>query len=104
MTRPESLVEPNMKQKLSGSPFPYVQNLDTTTLVLSCIGMLCWAVCFWWMHRISSRQDALLKELRAMTRRIEKLSQSEHDLISEVHPQVNAIKKHVENVREAVEQ
>ena len=81
---------------------PCVQNLDITTLVLSCVGMLCWAVCFWWMHRISSRQDALLKELRAMTRRVEKLSQSEHDLISEVHPRVNEIKEHVENVREAV--
>jgi hypothetical protein len=79
----------------------YIQNLDTT-LVLSCVGMLCWAVCFWWMHRISSRQDALLEELHAMTRRIEKLSQREHDLISEVHPRVNEIKDHVENVREAV--
>ena len=78
-----------------------MQNLDTT-LVLSGVGMLCWAVCFWWMRRISSRQDALLKELRAMTRRIERLSQSEHDLISEVHPRVNEIKKHVETVREAV--
>lgn len=37
-----------------------------------------------------------------MTSRIEKLSQSEHDLMSEVHPQVTEIKEHVENVREAV--
>ena len=95
----ESLAAPNMKQRFT---IAYVQNLDTTTLVLSCVGMLCWAVCFWWMHRISSRQDALLKELRAMTRRVEKLSQSEHDLISEVHPRVNEINEHVENVREAV--
>ena len=73
-------------------------------LVLSCVGTLCWAVCFWWMHRISSRQDALLEELHQMTRRVETLSQREHDLISEVHPQVNEIKEHVENVREAVEQ
>ena len=73
-------------------------------LLLSCVGMVGWIVCFWWMHRISSRQDALLKELRAMTRRVEMLSQSEHDLISEVHPQVNEIKEHVEYVREAVEQ
>lgn len=79
-----------------------VQNLDAMALVLSCVGTLCWAVCFCWMHRISSRQDSLLEELREMTRRIEKLSQVEHDLISEVHPQVNQIKEHVENVREAV--
>jgi hypothetical protein len=79
-----------------------MQNADTTTLVLSYAGLLCWAVCFWWMYRISSRQDALLKELGAMTKRIEQLSQSEHKLISEVHPRVNEIKEHVENVREAV--
>ena len=39
----------------------------------------------------------MLEELHTMTKRIEKLSQSEHDLISEVHPQVNEIKKDVEN-------
>ena len=71
-------------------------------LVLSCVGTLCWAVCFWWMHRVSSRQDAVLEELHQMTRRIEKLSQTEHDLIREVHPKVNEIKEHVENVRDAV--
>ena len=54
------------------------------------------------MHRISSRQDAMLEELHEMTTRIEKLSQAEHDLISEVHPQVGEIKEHVENVRQAV--
>jgi len=54
------------------------------------------------MHRISSRQDAMLKELHEMTTRIEQLSEAEHDLIREVHPQVGAIKEHVENVRDAV--
>ena len=24
---------------------------------LTWIGLGCWGVCFWWMHRISSRQD-----------------------------------------------
>jgi hypothetical protein len=70
--------------------------------VLTWIGLGCWCVCFWWMHRISSRQDALLEELHEMTARVEKLSQAEHALISEVHPQVGEIKEHVENVREAV--
>jgi len=70
--------------------------------VLTWVGLGCWCVCFWWMHRISSRQDAMLEELHEMTRRIEKLSQVEHDLISEVHPQVGEIKEHVQNVREAV--
>jgi hypothetical protein len=77
-------------------------NFDAIALVLSCIGTLCWIVCFWWMHRISSRQNATLEELHQMTVRIEKLSRSEHDLIREVHPQVNEIKEKVENVREAV--
>ena len=81
-----------------------LHNFDAMALVLSCVGTLCWAVCFWWMHRISSRQDALLEELHEMTTRVETLSQREHDLISEVHPKVNAIKEQVENVREAVEQ
>ena len=70
--------------------------------VLTWVGLACWCVCFWWMHRISSRQDSMLKELHEMTARIERLSKAEHELISEVHPQVSEIKEHVENVREAV--
>jgi uncharacterized Fe-S cluster-containing radical SAM superfamily protein len=77
-------------------------NFETMALVLGCVGTLCWAVCFSWMYRISSRQNAMLEELHEMTKRIEKLSQAEHDLISDVHPQVSEIKEHVENVREVV--
>lgn len=44
----------------------------------------------------------MLEELHEMTARIEKLSQSEHDLMSQVHPQVGEIKEHVEDVREAI--
>jgi hypothetical protein len=79
-----------------------MQNCEAMALVLAFIGTVCWAVCFWWMHRISSRQDAMLEELHKMTTRIEKLSRAEHDLISDVHPQVNEIKEHVQNVREVV--
>ena len=70
--------------------------------VLTWVGLGCWMVCFWWMHRISSRQDAMLKELHEMTRRIEQISQAEHKLIREVHPQVGEIKEHVETVKEVV--
>ena len=70
--------------------------------VLSWVGIGCWCVCFWWMHHISSRQDAMLKELHEMTERIEQLSQAGHDLIRDVHPQVGEIKEHVETVKEAV--
>ncbi len=44
----------------------------------------------------------MLEELHEMTNRIEKLSQAEHDLISDVHPQVSEIKEHVQNVRKVV--
>ena len=71
-------------------------------MVLAWIGTLCWGVCFWWMHSISSRQDALLKELGDIARRIETLSKAEHDLIREVHPKVHEIKEHVESVADAV--
>jgi hypothetical protein len=70
--------------------------------VLTWAGLVCWCVCFWWMRRISSRQDTMLKELHEMTTRIEQLSQAEHDLIRDVHPKVGEIKEHVENVAEAV--
>jgi hypothetical protein len=71
-------------------------------LALAWIGTGCWLVCFWWMHRISSRQDSMLQELHEVTKRIEELSKAEHDLIREVHPQVGEIKEHVETVAEAV--
>ena len=71
-------------------------------VALTWLGLACWVVCFWWMHRISARQDVVLKELHEMTRRIEQFSKAEHDLIQEVHPQVSEIKERVENVAEAV--
>ena len=76
--------------------------VDMIVLTLTWIGMACWIVCFLWMHRISSRQDTLLKELHGMTTRIEKLSKAEHELIQEVHPQVGVIKEQMENVAQAV--
>jgi len=44
----------------------------------------------------------MLEELHEVTTRIEKLSQAEHDLIRDVHPQVSEIKEHVQNVSEVV--
>ena len=69
---------------------------------LTIAGSACWVVCFWWMWRISSRQDALLEELRAQGQRIENLSRVEHDLIKEVHPAVQDIKSDVSDVAAAV--
>jgi hypothetical protein len=74
--------------------------LDATALAfwLTVVGTACWVVCFIWMHRISSRQESLLHELREQGRRIEELSRVEHDLIREVHPQVEEIRDMVEDV------
>jgi hypothetical protein len=71
-------------------------------LTLTWIGLGCWLVCFWWMHRISSRQNAMLQELHDVAKRIEDVSNAEHELIREVHPQVSEIKEQVENVADAV--
>ncbi len=71
-------------------------------LVLTWIGTLCWAVCFWWMHRISSRQDSMLQELHEVARRIERISRAEHDLIREVRPQINKIKDQMDTVADKV--
>jgi hypothetical protein len=74
---------------------------------LTLIGTFCWGLCFWWMYRISTKQNALLDQLRAQGKRIEKLSKVEHDLIKEVHPQVGEIKEGVDTmvatVKESVE-
>jgi hypothetical protein len=77
-------------------------NRDTIVFWLTWIGLACWGVCFWWMRRISSRQDALLAQLKAQGRRIEALSKAEHDLIKEVHPQVGEIKEGMQEVVESV--
>jgi hypothetical protein len=71
---------------------------DEVAFWMTLTGTICWAVCFWWMHRISSRQNSLLSQLREQGRRIESLSKVEHDLIKEVHPQVGKIKDGMEEM------
>jgi hypothetical protein len=61
-------------------------------------GTICWGFCFWWMRRLSVKQNFLLDQLRDQGKRIEKLSRIEHDLIKEVHPQVNEIKEGMEEM------
>lgn len=62
----------------------------------------CWCLCFWWMHRISARQEAVLDELAEQTRRIEKISREEHAILTELHPNVAAIQQGVDKVSEKV--
>jgi hypothetical protein len=71
---------------------------------MTLIGTICWGVCFWWMRRISIKQNFLLDQLRDQGRRIEKLSKIEHDLIKEVHPQVNDIKEGMEEMISVVKE
>ena len=67
-------------------------------------GTVCWGICFWWMRRLSIKQNALLDQLREQGKRIEKLSKIEHDLIKEVHPQVGEIKEGMEEMIAAVKE
>jgi hypothetical protein len=76
--------------------------MELLTFWLTIAGGVCWAVCFWWMHRISKRQDSVLCELREQAKRIERLSKAEHDLIKEVHPKVDEIQEGMTKVVETV--
>ena len=69
---------------------------------MAVLGTACWVACFWWMNRISNKQNALLAQLRDQGKRIEKLSRIEHDLIKEVHPQVGEIKEGMQEMMAVV--
>jgi len=71
---------------------------------MTLVGTVCWGVCFWWMYRLSSKQNILLDQLREQGKRIEKLSKVEHDLIKEVHPQVGEIKEGMDEMIAAVKE
>jgi hypothetical protein len=61
---------------------------DTIAYLLTWVGTGAWVICFWWMYRISARQEALLKELHELAR-------TQHDILREVHPEVGEIREHV---------
>jgi hypothetical protein len=77
-------------------------DIQTIALILAWVGTGCWLICFWWMHRLSSRQEMMLRELHDVTKRIEELSKAEHDLLQEVHPKVERIQESVKEVAVAV--
>ena len=56
------------------------------------------------MHRISTKQNFLLDQLREQGKRLEKLSRLEHELIKEVHPQVSEIKEGIDEMMAAVKE
>ena len=61
----------------------------------------CWAVCFWWMHRISQRQDIVLNELQQQAHSIEELSREEREILKQLHPTVQKIDENVDQVKES---
>jgi hypothetical protein len=79
-------------------------NQNDLAFLMTLGGTVCWPVCFWWMYRISAKQNFLLAQLRDQNKRIEKLSRVEHDLIKEVHPQVGEIKEGMEEMIAAVKE
>jgi uncharacterized protein YdeI (YjbR/CyaY-like superfamily) len=79
-------------------------SISTLAFAMTLLGTGCWAVCFWWMYRISAKQNSLLDRLTEQGKRIEKLSKIEHDLIKEVHPQVGEIKEGMDEVIAAVKE
>ena len=56
------------------------------------------------MRQLSIKQSFLLDQLRDQGKRIEKLSKIEHDLIKEVHPQVNEIKEGMDEMMAVVKE
>ena len=79
-------------------------NRNALSFWMTVAGTICWGFCFWWMRRLSIKQNSLLAQLREQGKRIEKLSKVEHDLIKEVHPQVNEIKEGMDEMRAAVKE
>ncbi len=67
------------------------------------LDIACWAVCFWWMHRISQRQNIMLEELQEQARSIEELSREEREILKELHPTVQKIEEDVDKVKESTE-
>jgi hypothetical protein len=72
------------------------------SLWLTVVSTVCWPICFWWMWRISAKQNSVLAELREQSERIEHFSRAEHELIQEVHPQVGQIAEKVEELADKV--
>jgi uncharacterized protein YdeI (YjbR/CyaY-like superfamily) len=79
-------------------------NKSNLSFWMTLTGTVCWGVCFWWMRRLSIKQNSLLDQLREQAQRIEKLSKIEHDLIKEVHPQVNEIKDGMDEMMAVVKE
>ena len=66
--------------------------------LLAVTEVACWGLCFWWMHRISAKQNAMLEQLKKQGDRIEGVSREEHKILQELHPAVQKIEKNLDDV------
>jgi hypothetical protein len=71
--------------------------------LISVLDIACWGICFWWMHRISERQNAMLEELQQQARSIEHLSKEEREILKELHPTVQKIEEGMDQVKESTQ-
>lgn len=67
------------------------------------LNFACWIGCFWWMHSLSRRQEAMLEKLHDQTRRIAQIAGEEKTILKEVHPAVEEIQDELKDVHESVE-
>lgn len=56
----------------------------------------CWPVCFWWMHRISSKQNAMLADLHAQQQKVREISDEGREIIKELEPKVKKVAERIE--------
>jgi hypothetical protein len=63
-----------------------VNGIPVAAFVVLAINTACWAIFFWWMHRISVQHQNILAELQEGTRQIERLTCAKYERICEVHP------------------
>jgi hypothetical protein len=50
-------------------------NENSLDFWMTLTGTICWGFCFWSMHRLSTKQNILLAQLREQGKRIEKIIQ-----------------------------
>jgi hypothetical protein len=57
----------------------------------------CWPVCFWWMHRISKKQNAMLADLDAQQKKVREISDEGREIIKEIEPKVKKVAERIDD-------
>jgi hypothetical protein len=58
---------------------------------MNLLNAACWPVCFWWMHRISSKQNGMLADLHAQQKKVREISDEGREIIKEIEPKVQKV-------------